>query len=482
MFNAKNKSSITYSDVKSIVVDGESQTVEFKKSLVQFKAIMETLCAFLNSRGGIIVIGVNQHGKLIGQDVTDKTQQEIANEIAKIEPFPSSLDIQYVSFDEQNDRKIIVISTEKGDSAPYTYDARAFYRNQSSTMRMPQSRYSQLLLERGTELTNVWEMQLVERATVDDLDWEELQRTIKIAVNVHRITVEALNESTEDILLKLNLMRDNKLTNAAMILFAKSVMPDFPQCMIKMARFKGKTELGDFIDSQMVHGNAFQIMKVANQFIMRHLPVASSFDETKLERTDKPTLPVLAIREALSNAVCHRDYSIHNAAITLAIFDDRMEIWNNGILPSRLSLDDLEKTHKSYPRNRNIANVFFLRNYIETWGTGTIKMIELCQEHGVPRPVFDEYSGGFSVTLKFEQSIGPAVIQAGSEVTLNTRQKAILALIRQHGSMSTHRIIEGLDTPPTERMIRNDLNLLKKYQLIHLQGYGRSALWVIGPE
>jgi len=141
------------------------------------------------------------------------------------------------------------------------YDANPW---QSPAMRMPQSRYSQLLLERGAQSHNSWDTQFVKNATIDDLDHEEIKRTVKIAVNVNRMDAEALSEPVEDILMRLELIHDSKLTNAAMVLFSKSVTPDFSQCLIKMARFRGVTETGEFIDNQMVHGNVFQIMKAAN--------------------------------------------------------------------------------------------------------------------------------------------------------------------------------------------------------------------------
>lgn len=394
-------------EVKKLLQQGESQELELKKSLSQLKPAMETLCAFLNTNGGVILIGINQHGNIVGQQVSDNTQQEIANEIAKIEPFPNAVSVEYLPLDDKGeDHKLIVIIAKKGELAPYVYDGRSFYRNQSSTMRMPQSRYTQLLLERGTDSYQAWDARHADGITIDDLDYNEIKRTVKIAVNTNRMDAEALNEPVEDILMRLELMEEGQLTNAAAVLFAKSVVSKFSQCLIKMARFRGTTEIGEFIDNQMIHGNAFQIMKSANEFLMKHLPVASFFDESKLERIDKPLLPVLAIREALSNAICHRDYSVQNAAITLAIFDDRMEIWNNGGLPSSLTVEDLKKKHKSYPRNKKIAWVFYLRRYVETWGTGTTKILALCQKNNVPEPVFEEYSQGLSVTFRFKEPIG----------------------------------------------------------------------------
>jgi ATP-dependent DNA helicase RecG len=461
-------------DIYKIVADGESQTIEFKSSTANLKSALETVCAFLNTEGGVVFIGVNQHGKIIGQHVTDNTQQEIAKSIAKIEPFPSSVSIQYLSI--KANQQLIMLVVKKGDKIPYSYDGRAFYRNQSSTMKMPQSRYSELLLERNIFSYHSWELQ-ASHIHVDELEQDEIQRTTKIAVNTNRINAEVLSESIEDILMRLDLIQSNKITNAAAVLFANSVKSNFPQCAIKMSRFRGKNEIDGFIDNQTVYGNAFQLMEAANKFIMQHLPVASLFDKEKLERIDKPLLPVLAVREALSNAICHRDYAILNSAINLSIFDDRMEIWNPGMLPSVLSLDDLKKRHKSYPRNKNIAHVFYLRQYVETWGTGTTKMIKLCRDHDIPEPIFDEYSGGFSVTFKFEHTEVTEDIEKAQLLT--ERQKAILNIIKKEKVIKIDALLDQLSDPPSARMIRKDLNMLRTQGYIQLEGHGKSAQWTI---
>ena len=158
----------TTAEIQAMIANGESECLELKKSLTQLKAALETICAFLNTTGGTVFIGISQNGKLVGQKITDKTQQEIANELAKIEPFPAAISVKYVDTNDQDDNQIVIISTQRGETAPYTYDGRAYYRNQTSTMRMPQSRYSQLLLERGSQESS-WES-ISTNNSIDDLE------------------------------------------------------------------------------------------------------------------------------------------------------------------------------------------------------------------------------------------------------------------------------------------------------------------------
>lgn len=474
---------MTFKELEKLIDKGESITLELKKSTAQLKGAIETVCAYLNTKGGIVIIGVNQQGKIVGQHVTDNTQQEIANEIAKIEPFPESVNVEYFSLKNNKNCCLIVISTDRGYSIPYAYDGRGFYRNQATTMRIPQSRYSQLLLERSFLSSNSWDTQPEEGATIDDLDIEEIKRTVEIAVEGNRLNTPALRESPQNILKRLELIKNNQLTHAALVLFTKSDKFDNYQSTIKMARFRGLTKMDGFIDNQIISGHTFKVMDLANEFLMKHLNVASFFDPNKFERIDEPTLPILAFREALSNAICHKDYLFNSTAITVAIFDDRLEIWNNGTLPSFLTVEDLKKDHQSYPRNKKIAQVFYLRHIVETWGTGTNKMVTLCRDLKMPDPIFKEYSGGFSVVFKFKERIG---FYAGVSATEKSssflkqpseRRQNILVLLKNSQALSAKEIHSKLGIQIGYSTIRADLAFLQKEGLVKQTGKGKNSLW-----
>ena len=136
----------------------------------------------------------------------------------------------------------------------------------------------------------------------------------------------------------------------------------------------------------------------------------------------------MALREALVNAISHRDYTNRLASISFAIFDDRLEIWNNGTLPPELKLKDLKKRHESYPRNKRIAKIFYSRGWVEKAGIGTLRMLEECKELGIPEPKFEEYSSGFAVIFKFKEPIGIIKLRQSKELT--SRQREILQLLK----------------------------------------------------
>lgn len=105
------------------------------------------------------------------------------------------------------------------------------------------------------------------------------------------------------------------------------------------------------------------------------------------------TYPLDALRESLVNAICHRDYIPHGGSIDLAIYDDSLEIWNNGELAFGLTVDQLKQNHKSLPWNPIVANVFYRRGMVESWGRGTQRIVELCTRAGLPEPVYFEQAG-----------------------------------------------------------------------------------------
>jgi ATP-dependent DNA helicase RecG len=247
-----------------------------------------------------------------------------------------------------------------------------------------------------------------------------------------------------------------------------------------MARFKGTDKLGEFIDNQQIQGNAFQLLAEADAFLRRHLPIASSFNPNQFKRIDKPALPIMAVREAFINAICHRDYADRSTVISLAIFDDRLEIWNSGLLPTKITVDDLRGLHDSVLRNKLIAHVFYVRGYIEKWGIGTNRMIDACQEEGIPEPLFQERSGGLAVIFRFKTPIS----QPSHEINImNIRQEKIIQFLKEVKTAPRQEILKylALQSLPTRssKAILRDLQHLQAMGLVSLKGQSRSAVWVL---
>ncbi len=457
--------------IKSLTKQGESVTLEFKTSTAKLQAAFATVCAFLNGKGGTVLIGVSDKGLLVGQDVTDNTRREIAREINKIEP-KATIDIHYIEFKEN--KFVIVIHVSAGNHIPYIYDGRAFQRNESQTDRMSQHHYEQLLVERG-QLNYSWEEFAANDYDIDSLDHDEIYRTVMDGIAEKRIHASIAKESVEKILRQLDLLIDEAPKRAAVVLFGKKIKSGYTQCWLKMARFKGTDKTGDFIDNQQVYCNVFRMLEEVNNFLRKHLPIASYFKPDQFKRIDKPALPVLAVREALVNAICHKDYMDRSGYISIAIFDDRVELWNNGTLPKKLKLEDLKRKHDSILRNKLIAKIFYLRGYIEAWGTGTIRMIDLCKENAIPIPKFAERTGGFVVTFKFAEYIGG--YKETKQLELTSRQREILKLLEK-SPLNSVQLAKELGGTSAIRTVQVDLLKLEKAGLIKREGKARAMVWI----
>lgn len=282
----------------------------------------------------------------------------------------------------------------------------------------------------------------------------------------------------EHILENLELTKNGRLTNAAVVLFAKKTSNDYAQCAIKLARFRGRDKLGDFIDNQWIRGNAFQLLQAAHDFASRHLPVAGFFEQDNWKRIDQAAVPALALREALINSISHRDYTVFNTTLMLAIYDDRLELWNAGELPKQLNIENLKNPHGSYPRNKNIANVFYKRGWIETWGTGITRMIEFCRNNKTPEPEFNQYSGGFSIVFPFNEPMQSDLNKTNiPSHQLTVRQKEILSILQKTSELSGTQIHEQLKIKIPMRTLQYELNKLKKLGIISSKGHARSFVW-----
>jgi len=267
------------------------------------------------------------------------------------------------------------------------------------------------------------------------------------------------------------------LTRAAVVLFGRRVSPEFPQCTLRLARFRGidKTE---FLDHRQLQGNAFLMLDEAMHFILRNIPIAGRIEPGRLERIDTPLYPTLALREALVNAICHRDYTIIGGSINVAIYDNRLEVISVGLLPPGITVADLKRTHLSHPRNPTIAKVLFRRGLVEEWGRGTQKIVDWCVEAGQPEPEFEEGAG--AVTVRFLPSGYHPPLRVSHDLT--ERQRRILLVLGNGSRWKLSDILQNLEAAPARRTLQEDLYLLRQFGLVESAGRGGNARWWLRQE
>ena len=387
---------MNFDDLRVLVAQGESECLEFKETTGQRGDGAKAACAMLNGQGGYVLFGVTDKGEIRGQQVTARSQEDVDRELRRIEP-PAFPAIEVIPV--QGDRSVIVLRVTGSNQGPYTYDGRPYLRQGPQTLPMPRGRYEQVLLERlhGTQR---WENEAVPTGVdVQDLDHEEIRRVLNAAVQRGRME-QPLEQNIPSILRGLGLMRDGVLLQAAIALFGKSehLQGLFPQLSLRLGRFRGLSRLASFEDNRRYWGNAFQLLQRAENFLLDHNPIASRV-LPKREREDLPTYLPAVTREALANALCHRDYAQASGSLALAMYDNRLEITNPGGLHFGLTPQALTTPHESRPWNPLIAGVFYRAGIIESWGSGTVRMLESCRAAGRPLPTWENEPEGLRLVL-----------------------------------------------------------------------------------
>jgi len=463
--------------LETLVKTGESEILEFKKSSGTLKAAFKTICAFLNSNGGTVLIGVFNDGKIVGQDVTDKTQLELANMMQNIEP-NTRIHLDFIPINH-GDKRVISLHVDpvKG-SGPFFFDGKAYERIAASTHRMKHERLQSLFSEK-IQNTTPWERWFAEGISYENLHEKEILKFYHEALHCGRARDKTIANDPKDILLGFGMLSDDqkKITNAAVVLFGKKFLPNYPQCTIKLIKFNG-LDKRNFLDNKKVTGNLFELLEEAMNFVHRNMKITSQFTEGQYQRKDIPEFPPLAIREAVINALTHRDYSQANGYVEIGLYDDRIEIASLGELPAHMHLDLLRKKHKSIPRNQIIADVVYTRGLVEQLGRGTNIILEECKVFDLPEPEFLMEHGFFQVTmfstLQAHMEFAEDVLDG---IKLTDRQKKILEILYKNDRMQTSDITTSFQQKTTQRTIQRDLSYLEQCGLVKQKGIGRSTQW-----
>ena len=357
---------------------------------------------------------------------------------------------------------ISAFSNTKGGKPPYK-------RVGKSTIKMSKDEYERLILEKHRDRL-YFDSQICKEATLGDIDKEKIRWFLRKAKVERSLDIDSSASSTEA-LKRLNLLIDNKPTNTAILMFGKNPQRFFIQSEVRCARFKGIEAVKPFIDMKVINGSIYKQIDQAEKFILFNIKKSAWIEEGKIERQEKWEYPPDAIREAIINAIAHRDYN-SPANMHISIFDDRIEIWNPGKLPPPLTPKDLKEEHKSIPVNPSLANLLFLIKYIERWGTGTNDIIKWCREEDLPEPIFKEVTGGFAVVLRKFQ-----IPENLESLELNERQKKAIEYLKIHKNITRKIYMEINNISP--RQANKDLNDLFEKKLIKKQGRGRAISYVL---
>lgn len=389
---------MTIDDIKKLIASDESRTLELKKTTGELKDGMHSACAFLNTEGGWLIFGVAPSSlKIIGQEVTDKTQQEIAQALAGLEP-AVDVRVAYVDVPEYLGNKIIAIHFDGWvwGERPHTFHGCPYYKVESTTKVMPQDMYDERIRAHQPQLY-AWERLAAYGVTMEDLNENLIRNGIRRGIDGGRIPESALYEPTGDILAKWKLLKNGVPTNGAVLLFSDNI-DEYPQFTLRMARFVG-TDKNRFRDNQRAEGNFFQLLDAGVAFCFKHLSLSGVITNHSLEREEHLEVPYHALREALINALCHRHWERYNLTISLAIYDDRIEIASPGTFPPQITPENIKEPHESYPHNLKVAEALYRMTYLENWGSGAKRIMDACQTQGVESPTWSSDSSFVTITF-----------------------------------------------------------------------------------
>jgi ATP-dependent DNA helicase RecG len=452
-------------EIEKLIKKGESRNLEFKESLSVRDEIGESISAFSNSCNGKILIGISNSGEIKGVQIGEKTIEGLANFIKQNTDNSIYPDIKV---EKINNKNIIIIEVKEADEKPVFFRGKAYKRIGNSNHKLSASEIRKLAKE---STKSYWDEQICEEASLEDIDKEKVRVFLKEAKKQRDIDIEEETD-TKEALMRLKLLKNEKLTNASVLLFAKEPQKFFLQAEVKCIRFKGNDVTGPMIDMKVISEDIINQLKKAEDFIFEHIPMAAWIEELKIQRQEKWLYPPKAIREALANALAHRDYC-SASKIQIRIFDDRTEFWNPGNLPEGWTVKKLKQKHESKPKNPLIAKQFFLIKYIEEVGTGTNKIIEWCKEWGLPEPEF-EFTGSSIIVTFRKHALTKDYL---SSLGLNERQKKAIEYIEKYNRI-TNKEYQELNNVSNKTAYQDLFNLLKR-QMIEKVGAGKYVYYVL---
>ncbi|MDX9748343.1 MAG: ATP-binding protein [Paludibacter sp.] len=426
----------------------ESQNIEYKSNW--HDDYLKWICGFANAQGGKIYIGMNDAATVVGVEDQKALMEEIPNKIKNNMGITAEVNLQH------EDGKDYIEIVVQPYSVPISLRGRYYYRSGSVKQELTGAALNEFLLKRAGF---TWDDVIEERATLADIDEGSIKKYLRKAEIGGRLPdVDGL--TTEELLEKLRLAENGKLKRAAIILFGKDPGKFYPNTFVKIGKFEDDDFTIRF--QEVEEGNIIEVLdKVLRTLDYKFLIKNISFEG--MNRVETLEYPVPALREMLLNALIHRNYM--GAPTQLRVYDNNLQLWNHGTLPEGITLEKLSKSHSSFPRNPILAEACFKGGYIDSWGSGIMKIIDSCKAAGLPTPTLEEDMSGFIVRL-FKDRFTEEQLQ---KLGLNERQIKAVLYVKEKGRI-TNSEYQTLNSV-SKRTATNDLSeLVEHYKIFNRLG------------
>ena len=443
----------------------ESETIELKKSTSELKEAIISIGAMLNKHSkATVYFGIDDTGTVFGQQIGKSTLRDISKAISDwIEPkvFP---DIQT----KKISGKDCIVVNVSGHDAVYSARGRYYLRIGEEDKRLSVNELKRLV-EKKSNYIYSWGFD-VSDLPVSKADVPTIKSFVAKGRKAGRI--EYAYDSARNVLNKLHLVKGRKLLNAGRALFCKDNRVE-----VRAAVF-ATDEKTTFLDIQSFKGTLFDLIAQCETYVKEHINWRA--DLSGSTRIEIPEVPVRAMKEAIVNSLCHRDFN-NPSGNELAIYRNRIEIYNPGQFPYDHSPEEFIKgTEKSIPRNPLIADTFYYAKDIERWGSGFKRIVDECKVAGV-KVTFENIKTGFVVTF-YRPKAGPTLQKAekGSEKSSEKSSEKIIRIIRENPSVSAQEIAGMLGL--SSRAVEKHLSKLKEKGVLKRVGPDKGGHWEVVVE
>jgi Predicted transcriptional regulator containing an HTH domain and an uncharacterized domain shared with the mammalian protein Schlafen len=443
----------------------EKQNIEWKSSWKD--DYLAWICGFANAQGGVLFVGVDDEGKPVGLQNARKLMEDLPNKIRDAMGV-----IVNINLHRQAGKEYIEIEVPPYPVA-ISCKGSYYYRSGSTNQRLSGPELESFILRRrGIN----WESSPMPQLKLEDIDDSVIAFFKKKATEKGRLDKSILTESKAYLVEKLHLKTNDCLTHAAALLFSAKPEKWFLGAYIKVGFFESDADL---IYQDEVHGSLLQQVDKALELIyFKYLKAKISYKG--IQRIERYPFPEEALREALLNAVVHKDYS-KGIPIQVSVYDDKLYIANIGRLPETWTLENLMNKHASLPFNPNVADTFYLAGFIESWGRGIEQIYNTCRKDGVPVPEYTIHPG--DIMVKFTAPKERVIRSKSGKVTervterVTEGEKQVLMLLAEDPAYTHQTLADKLSV--SRKTISSRIKSLKEKGIIKRIGSDTKGHWEI---
>jgi len=456
-------------NLNEIIGSGESEITEFKTSLAEWRDVVETISAFSNRNGGRVFIGVADDCGIVGVDIGKKTIEKLANQIKQnTDPVihPS------IRVEEIGGKQVIVVDVDESTPKPVIAFGIAFIRVGKSNQKLGYEGIRNLTLKTSKVY---WDGLVCEGAGPEDIDEEKVKWFLDERKRKRNVA-KPRDMAFEELLINIGAVKsfegDIKPTNAGILFFGKNPQRFFINSGLRVVKFKGTDVTHPVIDRIDCRETLWEMVNVAEEFIRRNIRLLSFRVATSFQREDKFEYPIDALREAMINALIHRNY-LEPADVRTFLFDTHVEIINPGTFPNGVT--PKHPIHK--PVNPILCSLMYDIGFIEKYGSGIQLMRRLCRECGNREPYYNLHP--LETKIVFESQIKETTYIEVADISdkLNERQKKALYFAQKKGFITRKEYMDINSV--SNKTAYNELKDMAEKGLVTMIGKGRGVKYMI---